>query len=116
MGAWLRPRAPPLLGPRGADDGHPARPGELDAGDTDAAAGSVHQDRFAGLAVRPVEQCMKRGRVGDVHRRALSVADVARELVDLGLLAERHLGVRAGKRAAEIDAITLLDASDRVAD
>ena len=116
VGAPLRHHPPALLGPGGADDGEAAGPGQLDGGDADTAAGSVHEHRLAGLAVRPVEQRVERGGVRDVDRRALRVADAPRQLVDLGLLAERHLGVRAGERAAHVDAIALLDAGDRISD
>ena len=78
VGALLRDHPSPLVGPGGADDGETTRPRELDGGDADAAARSVHEDRLAGLAVGAVEERVKGGGVGDVHRRPLRVADVPR--------------------------------------
>jgi hypothetical protein len=77
----------------------------LHRGDADAAGRAVHEHEFGGFGLAALMERAIRGAVGDADGCAFVEADVVRQRVDVYLIDERLLRVRAADRARDVDAI-----------
>jgi hypothetical protein len=73
IGPVLADKLHSTLAAGGSNHPHPLRSRELHCRDADAAAGTVHQHRFARCRMRTHEERAIRGHVRHTQRRALSI-------------------------------------------
>src|SRR4051812_38361032 len=116
MRALLRSVLPSLFSPGRPDDLEARGSRQLQSGRADAAARAVHEDRLARTPLRAPEESAVRGHVRREDSRALRERDARGKRMNLRLVAQHKLRVRARQTPGRVDAVSDADARDAFAD